>query len=514
MADVAGLPHILGEKLYLVLPTIVALLALIIVPRVFAKDPLKHIPDVGQELGSDEKRRQAFLMDSRHLYQEGYQKFKDGVFKLLTTRTTTPVVVVAPRYLNELKKLPDDVLSFDAAIAETMHVKYTQIEPGNKSIPHAIKTSLTPSLPRLSPPLTDEARESFNMEMPPCDNWTPVNINRILLRVVAMVSGRIFIGPDLCRSEEYLDAAINYTIEVMMARGEVDAMPAWKRPFLARSLPAVKRLEARIKQAHAFMQPVVEARKRLPADQKPDDMLQWLMESQQKFGDDNSVEKLARLQLGLSFAAIHTTTMTATNAFYNLAAYPHLIPILRDEIVSVLSEHNGEMSAPALQAMKKLDSFLKETLRFHPPGTGSFSRKVLKPFNLSSGEYIPKGVVIEVPAHAIARDPEVFVNPDEFDGLRFYNIRQEAREKGEAEAAAQNQFVSVSQSSLTFGYGRHACPGRFLAANEIKMIVATAVMMFDMKLEDGAEGRYANFEFGGTSAPDPSKTLRFKRFAQ
>ena len=31
---------------------------------------------------------------------------------------TTPVVVVAPRYLNELKKLPDDVLSFDAAIAE------------------------------------------------------------------------------------------------------------------------------------------------------------------------------------------------------------------------------------------------------------------------------------------------------------------------------------------------------------------------------------------------------------
>jgi cytochrome P450 len=203
-----------------------------------------------------------------------------------------------------------------------------------------------------------------------------------------------------------------------------------------------------------------------------------------------------------------------SSSFYNLAAYPHLIPMLREEILTVLSEHSNEMSAPALQAMKKLDSVLKETLRFHPPGTGSFARKVLKPFNLSSGEHIPKGVVIEVPAHAIARDPSVFANPDDFDGLRFYNLRQEAREKGEIEAAAQNQFVSVSQSSLTFGYGRHACPGRFLAANEIKMIVATAVMMFDMQLEEGAEGRYRNFEFGGTSVPDPSKTLRFKRVVQ
>ena len=156
------------------------------------------------------------------------------------------------------------------------------------------------------------------------------------------------------------------------------------------------------------------------------------------------------------------------------------------------------MSAPALQAMKKLDSFLKETLRFHPPGTGSFSRKVLRPFTLSSGEVIPAGVVIEVPSHAIARDPEVFPDPETFDGLRFYNLRNEAREKGEVEAAAQNQFVSVSQSSLTFGYGRHACPGRFLAANEIKMIVATAVMMFDVKMEEGVTERYRNFEMAGT----------------
>jgi len=194
-----------------------------------------------------------------------------------------------------------------------MHAKYTLIDVGNKSLPHTVKTSLTPALPRLSPSLSDEVRSSFLSELPDCPKWTPVNITHKLLRIVAMVSGRIFIGPELCRDEAYLDAAINYTIELMNARNAVDQLPPWKRPFAAHRLPEVRALRQRLKQADDFMKPVVEARKKLPAEEKPDDMLQWLMENQGKFGDDSS-EKLARLQLSLSFAAIHTTTLTATNA--------------------------------------------------------------------------------------------------------------------------------------------------------------------------------------------------------
>lgn len=65
-----------------------------------------------------------------------------------------------------------------------------------------------------------------------------------------------------------------------------------------------------------------------------------------------------------------------------------------------------------------------------------------------------------------------------------------------AEAVANSQFVSVGTSSLTFGYGRHACPGRFFAANEIKMVIATALQHYDMKLVDGETERYPNLTFG------------------
>ena len=154
------------------------------------------------------------------------------------------------------------------------------------------------------------------------------------------------------------------------------------------------------------------------------------------------------------------------------------------------------MSTHALQAMKKLDSFLKESLRFHPPSASSFQRKVRKSFKLSTGETIPAGVVIEVATHAITRDPDAFDDAEKFRPLRFYEMRH--RSSGETETAPKHQFVSVSAKSLSFGYGRHACPGRFFAANELKMILATLIARYDVRLAGGETERYRNLDFGAS----------------
>ena len=49
---------------------------------------------------------------------------------------------------------------------------------------------------------------------------------------------------------------------------------------------------------------------------------------------------------------------------------PEIVPELREEIRTVLAEQNNTFCSLALQNMKKLDSFLKETLRFHPASSG------------------------------------------------------------------------------------------------------------------------------------------------
>ncbi|KAI3390374.1 hypothetical protein diail_9883, partial [Diaporthe ilicicola] len=177
--------------------------------------------------------------------------------------------------------------------------------------------------------------------------------------------------------------------------------------------------------------------------QKPDDLLQWLLDDgQDKFGEKES-QQLASIQLGLTFAAIHTTSLTATNAFYTIAAMPDIIPELLEDIREVLKEY-GTFTTQALQKIKKLDSSLRDVMRMNPLGMSSFKRKVLKTFTLSTGQVIPAGCLIEVPVVGINFDDEMIEKQEKFDAFRSYHAREmdglEGTEK--ASAGATNQFVT------------------------------------------------------------------------
>lgn len=123
-------------------------------------------------------------------------------------------------------------------------------------------------------------------------------------------------GQELCRDEAYLDAATKYTVELMTAVYIIHFIPVWMRPFLSPFIPQVRKLQRRIRQVEGFLKPIVVARRdavHKSGYQKPDDLLQWIIDSQMKLGEQDDQE-LAKLQLGVSFAAIHTTTLTTTNA--------------------------------------------------------------------------------------------------------------------------------------------------------------------------------------------------------
>ncbi|OAA59711.1 Cytochrome P450 [Niveomyces insectorum RCEF 264] len=460
-----------------------ALLAAWLLPKCFNYIRLAAIPIVGKDLGSKEQRRQTYLTNARELYIDGYKRFKDAVFRITTSRDAT-VIVLTPKFLRELNKLPDTVLSFSKASNDT----------DVPIVPHTIAAKLTPALPRLSVQMAEEAGLALAREIPPTDGWNEVAVYQKLVRIVAMISGHVFVGPELSRTETYLDAAINYTLEISAAQRAVQEMRPWLRPFLARRLPAVQTLYRRAREADDFLRPVINRRKQpdaLKDSTTPDDLLQWLIDALPQHPDEHS-QDLAQVQLSLIFAAVHTTTIVTTNAFYNLAAMQEYIPILRQEVVQVLSDNDGAFTWRALQSMKKMDSFIKETLRLHPVTMVSFQRKVLKPITLSNGQHLPAGVTIEVPAVAVSSDPTIYPDPLTFDGLRYCGPR---KADGNPAAAAHNQFVSVGPTDLVFGFGRHACPGRFFAANQIKMILAHALLRYDVQLEDGCTERYPNMEF-------------------
>lgn len=107
----------------------------------------------------------------------------------------------------------------------------------------------------------------------------------------------------------------------MNARKAVhEITPFWLKRFKAPFLPEVKNIAEREKRVTRFLAPIVTTRRERERDEpgykKPDDMLQWIMDAK-KFGDKEDAE-IAKLQCILSFAAIHTTTMTALNTYGTL----------------------------------------------------------------------------------------------------------------------------------------------------------------------------------------------------
>ncbi|KAF2272943.1 ent-kaurene oxidase [Westerdykella ornata] len=477
-------------------------------PRIRLEARLRKLPAYVYE-DSGKKTATTYMTSAKRIYIAGYNKFKNHVFRI-STNESIDTVVVPVKFLPELRKLPDSVLSFPEAVADLLHTKYTKISTDEPISAHVAKADLTPALARLNPIIDEEVEQAMAEEMPPCEDWTEVYIYMKLVNAVAKVSGRVFVGPELCRNKEYLDAAANYTLDLISAQRKISEIKPWQRPFLAPRLKEVKQLRIREEKAKEILEPVVNARREAekndPTYKKPDDMLQWLMNRGSDYGRD-SIESLAKVQLGLIFAAIHTTTLTATNILYTMAERTEYIQPIREEIRQAMADNDGVMTYRALQQMEKLDSFMKETMRFYPPGFTSFNRKVLRGFTLSNGQYIPAGVTIEVPSHAVYQDSSNYPDGDVFDGYRFYKLRQQ----GGAQNHARNQFVTTNETNLAFGYGRHACPGRFFASNEIKMMLARTLLEYDFKLPEGVTERYPNQEFGRSTSPDAAKPLLFKK---
>lgn len=158
---------------------------------------------------------------------------------------------------------------------------------------------------------------------------------------------------------------------------------------------------------------------------------------------------------------------------------------------------NGYVKVPSpMTSNEKAEYVFLWLTRKLPLCIASFQRKLLKDLRLSNGQFIPAGATIEVPAVAVNNDPDLFPDPETFDPFRFSRIRDQAKAEGSDQVAALSQFVSVNQNSLTFGFGRHACPGRFFAANEIKMILANILMRYDVRMPGDRKDRYSNIEFG------------------
>jgi hypothetical protein len=130
-----------------------------------------------------------------------------------------------------------------------------------------INAHLTPKLSSLMPTITDEVEYALQMELPTSQERTPIVVNKPLLRIVSPFSDRIFVGPALNRNEEWMNACINFTLDLLNTGRALRSRPYFAKALAIKlgTISEVKRVLEHHKVARRIILPVILERAELQA---------------------------------------------------------------------------------------------------------------------------------------------------------------------------------------------------------------------------------------------------------
>ena len=272
-------------------------------------------------------------------------------------------------------------------------------------------------------------------------------------------------------------------------------LPTWLRPILCNLLPSYWQGQRYVRAAKKLLGPKIsdlleKSDESIPISEGENlNVLAWLAESAK--GKDRNPETLAHVEVLLALASVHTTLLRMVNVLYDLTANPKLVTELQDEIERE-TQREYTWSDTAYSHLEKLDSVLRESQRLSPPTILGMKRLFKEPYTFSNGLHICGGTYVCLPTFAIENDHTP--NPEVFDGLRSYRQRQELR-TANSKARGINedhQFSSTDRTTLNFGYGKSACPGRFFASLVLKILFVKLLTEYDFQFHPSSRGRPKN----------------------
>ncbi|KAK1580740.1 cytochrome P450 [Colletotrichum navitas] len=447
---------------------------------------------------TNRRRNGEFVHQSKELMLKGKAVFGDSPFRMHTE--WGEVVVLPPPLMQELRS--DPRLDFAESAADDTHSYIPGFDPfhANLAMPSIITKYLTKALTKLTKPISEEATLVLRHVFTDSTDWRQITPRNDIIRIVSRLSSRVFMGEEICRDEEWVRVSGHYSSTAFMVGWGVGQWPRWARPIVHWFLPSCWYVRRLLAECRSTLKPHLERRNARKAAAQArgetgpvfDDSFEWFEKELTTNYDP------VREQITLSLVAIHTTSDLLEQTMLDLASHPELFHPLREELVRVLSAEG--LKTTAFHNLKLMDSVIKESQRMKPVLLATWRRLVKKDIELSTGFVLRKGQKI-ISTNTHMWDSQYYENPLEYDGYRFLKMR--GTDEGKLA-----YLVSTSAKHLGFGHGQHACPGRFFAANELKIALAHLLLKYDWKLPTGCKPQPMPY---GMALPPPSALLLIRR---
>uniref|UniRef100_P9WEH0 Cytochrome P450 monooxygenase fsoD n=1 Tax=Humicola fuscoatra TaxID=112175 RepID=FSOD_HUMFU len=480
----------------------------------------KHVPVVGvrDEMLSITRASLRQLTNGITTLLDGYSKHgqRNRPF-VLYDPSAQPELLLPVQHIRWFSEQPDSKLSSHGVRQERHAVRYlhmgdqVELESTTRFIRYASNDRLNRHLENLQGLLHDEVRRSVDcvfgsQRQAQDDHWKEINLYGAMQDLVFPIMCRVFLGKELGESDEERGRVLTVFRRYLMAMG-ISTIFIGELPRLLKGVVArVVRIPLAYYRSQTLRMLVPLVRSQLSRtkhdedddDERGSDFIKHcanlstkstLSGTSSEAGPDLIAEWIMMLAGSLGFAGSSSTIIQATNLILDLVnTPPELLALqqLRHEAERTLQDDSNWTQAASFRQQKLADSAIRESLRLHPILIKGLTKEVVTPNGLElpddENTTIPMGSWVGVPVLGIHQDERFYPQASEYRPFRFVEQAEAARtQAGGGSYEDAPEAAKPTTTYLGFGYGRHACPGRWFAVLMLKMILSYVLLHYDVE---------------------------------
>jgi len=228
-------------------------------------------------------------------------------------------------------------------------------------------------------------------------------------------------------------------------------------------------------------------------DIKRKDLFASLMEAKDPETGLGFTEEEIISEAGLLIIAGSDTMGTSVIAtIFYLLHNPDCLIRVQEEVRGTFSDVEEICMGAKLSSCHFLFACVTEAMRFTPPVGACLPREILKGGITVDDEWFPEGIDISVPAYSLHHNEDYF--PDSFS---YKPDRWIVSPPRDGQPGVTKEEVERAHSAYhPFGVGRSSCVGRHLAYQEMTIMLASIIWLYDMRLEPGSNVGEGNIKLG------------------